>query len=250
MRRKVTSILITLFGIATILMCFFDKERALRMVALVLPFERLFLNIGIPGLNVLTLILILLFFGFVLRSTSETDKRSVSIDLKSPVVFLMVSTVVASFTPLIGVRSPFYSLHYEIIEMKPGESITALKNINTGEDYFKDHFPGFPVVPGVLLTEMMAQTAGKCLDAEKKTRGKAMLVQIKRANFKEWVLPGEVAFIYSQITTNTDMYATANSHIKVNKKKVCSAEFLFSFVPMKKLAPDYVDEVLENYLNS
>ncbi len=54
----------------------------------------------------------------------------------------------------------------EILELVPGKYIKASKTIGPDEDFFRDHFPGFPVVPGVLLTEMMAQAAGKCLDAE------------------------------------------------------------------------------------
>ena len=59
----------------------------------------------------------------------------------------------------------------EIIELQPGEHIKAIKTISSGEEFFRDHFPGFPVVPGVLLTEMMAQAAGKCLDAQRSARG-------------------------------------------------------------------------------
>ena len=77
----------------------------------------------------------------------------------------------------------------EILEMVPGEQIHAVKTLGAGEDVFRDHFPGFPVVPGVLLTEMMAQTAGKCLDASNLQRGKAMLVQIRKASFRQWVRP-------------------------------------------------------------
>ena len=58
-----------------------------------------------------------------------------------------------------------------IVSLTPGDQITAVRLIRPDEDYFADHFPGFPVVPGVLLTEMMAQTAGKCLDAERRPRG-------------------------------------------------------------------------------
>ena len=53
-----------------------------------------------------------------------------------------------------------------ILEMIPGQRIKATKAVAMDEDFFQDHFPGFPVVPGVLLTEMMGQAAGKCLEAE------------------------------------------------------------------------------------
>lgn len=136
----------------------------------------------------------------------------------------------------------------KILELEPGKSIRASKRIRADEDFFRDHFPGFPVVPGVLLVEMMAQTAGKCLDAEKRPRGKAMLARINSASFREWVGPNVDAVISATIKTNRDNFATANCHIEVDSKEVCSAELLFSFVPLEKFAPGYLDEVLESYL--
>ena len=137
----------------------------------------------------------------------------------------------------------------EILEMIPGKTIRALKKIFPNEDFFKDHFPGFPVVPGVLLTEMMAQAAGKCLDAEKKHQGKAMLARINSANFRDWVRPDQTAIINAEIKTNREKFATATCNIEVMSRKVCSAELFFTFVPFEKFAPDYIDEVLEAYLS-
>lgn len=54
-----------------------------------------------------------------------------------------------------------------IVSLVPGESIEARMSLPASEELFRDHFPGFPVVPGVLLTEMMAQAAGKCLNAQR-----------------------------------------------------------------------------------
>ena len=78
-----------------------------------------------------------------------------------------------------------------IVSLTPGVEITATRRVDHADDYLADHFPGFPVVPGVLLTEMMAQTAGKCLDAERRPRGKAMLAKILSASFRQWVRPGD-----------------------------------------------------------
>jgi 3-hydroxyacyl-[acyl-carrier-protein] dehydratase len=136
----------------------------------------------------------------------------------------------------------------EILELVPGEKIRASKKIRGNEEYFQDHFPGFPVVPGVLLVEMMAQTAGKCLDAEKKTRGKAMLARITSANFRAWVGPGQETTIGATIRTNRTNFATAECHIEVANRIVCTAELFFTFVPLEKFASDYRDEILESFL--
>ena len=136
----------------------------------------------------------------------------------------------------------------DILELSPGKHIKASKAIAVDEDYFRDHFPGFPVVPGVLLTEMMAQTAGKCLDAEDTARGRPVLAQIKSASFREWVAPGTTVVMVADIRTSRPQYATAECRAEVGGTPVCSAELLFTFVPKDKFAPDYRDEVLERYL--
>ena len=139
-----------------------------------------------------------------------------------------------------------------ILDMVPGQSVEAEHVFDPGEDFFRDHFPGFPVVPGVLLTEMMGQTAAMCLNAESREtgRGKAMLAQIRSASFREWVRPGERTIVKAEIRSSRADYATAACSAEVGGRRVCTAELLFSFVPLGNLSPGYRDEVLESYLAS
>jgi 3-hydroxyacyl-[acyl-carrier-protein] dehydratase len=136
----------------------------------------------------------------------------------------------------------------KIVSLDPGKKIVAEKTLPASEEIYKDHFPGFPVVPGVLLTEMMAQAAGKCLDAEKRERGKAMLARIKSASFHAWVRPDETAVIHASIKNSQDSYAIAECFITVNEKKVCKAELFFSFASFDTFAVGYADELLEQYM--
>ena len=119
----------------------------------------------------------------------------------------------------------------KIYELEPGKRIKASKALPADEELFRDHFPGFPVVPGVLLTEMMAQAAGRCLDAEGTHPGRAMLGKINSASFREWVRPEEEVIIHAQIAQNRPTYATADCFAEVGGKKVCSAELFFVFAP-------------------
>jgi 3-hydroxyacyl-[acyl-carrier-protein] dehydratase len=144
----------------------------------------------------------------------------------------------------------------EILEMEPGKSVTATKSFGAEADFFEDHFPGFPVVPGVLLVEMMAQTAGKCLNAQKDPRGLAMLARITSASFKEWLRPGETATMHAEIKMNRAAYATADCRITVdrngpgNVKEIGRAGLFFAFLPGDQLAPHYRDDVLEDFLGA
>lgn len=135
-----------------------------------------------------------------------------------------------------------------ICELDPGRSIRAEKTFSADEDFFRDHFPGFPVVPGVLLTEVMAQAAGKCLDAERHPRGKAMLMEIKSARFRGWVRPDELITVVATISASRDEFATADCYIEVNGGRKCSAIIRAAFVPMSQLGADFHDKVLEDFM--
>jgi 3-hydroxyacyl-[acyl-carrier-protein] dehydratase len=138
----------------------------------------------------------------------------------------------------------------EIVEMVPGRTIHGIKTLHSSEDLFRDHFPGFDVVPGVLLVEMMAQAAGKCLDAEDRARGKAMLVQVRNAAFRQWVRPDQRADIHAEIVSSMRDIARASCRIAVEGREVANAELLFAFVPYSQLAEGYRDHVLERYLGA
>lgn len=136
----------------------------------------------------------------------------------------------------------------EILELDPGRQIRACRHVSPDEDYFLDHFPGFPVVPGVILTEMMGQAAGKCLAAESLERGRPMLAQIKSAKFREWVAPGKTVILTADIRTSRPQFATAECRAEVDGREVCSAELLFTFVSPEKFGISMDDEVLQRYL--
>jgi 3-hydroxyacyl-[acyl-carrier-protein] dehydratase len=74
-----------------------------------------------------------------------------------------------------------------ILELIPGDRVVALKNVTANEPHLAAHFPGNPLMPGVLLVEAMAQAAGLLLPAG----SSAVLAQIRDARFRQPVLPGD-----------------------------------------------------------
>jgi 3-hydroxyacyl-[acyl-carrier-protein] dehydratase len=135
----------------------------------------------------------------------------------------------------------------DILELDAGQRIVATKTMDPREELFADHFPGFPVVPGVLLTEMMAQAAGKCLAAEDASRGRPMLAKITSASFREWVTPGQVCVIEARVRSSRARFATAECHVNVNGRVVAESNLLFSFVAHARFATAWHDEVLERF---
>ncbi len=89
-------------------------------------------------------------------------------------------------------RPPFLLVD-GIVEMERLKHIVGIKNVRATEDYFQGHFPGKPIMPGVLIIEAMAQTGGVLLLQEVPDRGKKLLyfVAVDDARFRRPVLPGE-----------------------------------------------------------
>jgi 3-hydroxyacyl-[acyl-carrier-protein] dehydratase len=135
-----------------------------------------------------------------------------------------------------------------IVRLVPGVSIEAEKTLPASEELFRDHFPGFPVVPGVLLTEAMGQAAAKCISSAGRQRGNPMLAEIRNSKFRSWVRPDELVRLFATIERSEDKYAVAKCHADVDGRRVCSAELMFVFVAATEFAADYRDEVLEAFL--
>jgi 3-hydroxyacyl-[acyl-carrier-protein] dehydratase len=80
-----------------------------------------------------------------------------------------------------------------VLELKRKESIVAIKNVSINEPFFNGHFPGLPIMPGVLIVEAMAQAGGALLLTEVEDRGNKLMVftGIERAKFRRPVSPGD-----------------------------------------------------------
>ena len=92
---------------------------------------------------------------------------------------------------IIPQREPFLMID-EVEQFVPGESCTAYKNVNEDEYYFKGHFPGNPIMPGVLMVEALAQTGAVAILSMEENKGKnALFGGIDKLKFKKQVVPGD-----------------------------------------------------------
>ena len=102
-------------------------------------------------------------------------------------------------------RYPFLLID-RVLSCDPGKELVAIKNVTMNEPYFSGHFPNFPVMPGVLIVEAMAQAAAilafKSFDLERSANSVYYFVGIDKARFKKPVTPGDQLVIKAQIVRN------------------------------------------------
>ncbi|MBM46130.1 MAG: 3-hydroxyacyl-[acyl-carrier-protein] dehydratase FabZ [Acidimicrobiaceae bacterium] len=124
-------------------------------------------------------------------------------------------------------RPPFL-LCDEIIDLKPGVSCTALWHLSGNEAFFEGHFPGRPTLPGVLIVESLAQTAGLAALSADDFAGKLPLFGgIDKARFRRQVIPGETLTLTAHLGKMSRMAGKASGEASVGGELACKAEMMF-----------------------
>ena len=125
-------------------------------------------------------------------------------------------------------RDPFLLID-EVTELEPGRSIKALRFVSRQEYYFKGHFPGNPIMPGVLMLEAIAQAGAIAVLVLPENKGKLVLFAgIDKARFKRIVKPGEQLVIEVEITDFRRNIGKAKGTAKVDGELACYSEAMFA----------------------
>ena len=114
-----------------------------------------------------------------------------------------------------------------ILTLEPGKRAVATKTFSPDETFFADHFPGFPVVPGVLLTEAMGQAGGWLLASETGLARWPLLSLIDRATFRRLVRPLEVLTLEATVRSRRGDDVEIRAEARVGEERVADARLLF-----------------------
>ena len=129
-------------------------------------------------------------------------------------------------------RYPFLLID-RVLEMEPRQRIVAIKNVTINEPHFAGHFPDYPIMPGVLMVEAIAQTGGALLLTEIPDRDQKLMVftGIENARFRRPVTPGDQLRIEVTVVNWRSRAVKMAGVITVDGKVVCDATVTCQVVP-------------------
>jgi len=140
-----------------------------------------------------------------------------------------------------------FSLIDRILDLQPGKSIAVVKNLTLAEEYLADHFPCFPVMPGVLMLEAMTE-AGAWLIRFSEDFAHSMIVLKEARNIKygQFVEPGQTLHVTAEILSQTDRETTLKARGTVDGRTTVSARVVLERYNLASEHPDRasVDELV------
>ena len=131
---------------------------------------------------------------------------------------------------LIPHRYPFLLVD-RIIELEEGKRAKGIKNVSVNEPFFQGHFPEYPIMPGVLIIEAMAQVGCVAMMSVDENRGKlGVFAGIDKVRFKKEVRPGDTLTMEVEMTFIRRNIGKALAKAFVNEELVCSGELMIALV--------------------
>jgi 3-hydroxyacyl-[acyl-carrier-protein] dehydratase len=129
-------------------------------------------------------------------------------------------------------RYPFLLID-RVVEFERTKRLVAIKNVTINEPFFQGHFPGYPIMPGVLVVEAMAQAGGMIMMAEIADRDKKLVVftGIERAKFRQSVTPGDQLRIEIDVLSFRSRAGRIEGKAYVDGKLACEATLTCMVVP-------------------
>jgi 3-hydroxyacyl-[acyl-carrier-protein] dehydratase len=126
----------------------------------------------------------------------------------------------------------YFQLIDRIVDLNlEAKTITVEARVPEKHTIFEGHFPGFPIMPGVLLTEAMAQSSGWLILGVLKFERMPFLAIVKEAKMRGFVSPGQVLTIEAKLEHEGSGFAVAKAKGRVGKDLKCSAEITFGLSP-------------------
>ncbi|OMC86556.1 3-hydroxyacyl-[acyl-carrier-protein] dehydratase FabZ [Viridibacillus sp. FSL H7-0596] len=126
-------------------------------------------------------------------------------------------------------RYPFLLVD-RVLELEEGKKAVAIKNVSANEEFFNGHFPGYPIMPGVLIVEALAQVGAIVMLTKEGNAGRlGLLAGIDKCRFKRQVIPGDQLRLEVEITRVIGAIGKGKGIATVDGEIVCETELIFAF---------------------
>ncbi|MGG0666314.1 3-hydroxyacyl-ACP dehydratase FabZ [Viridibacillus arvi] len=126
-------------------------------------------------------------------------------------------------------RYPFLLVD-RVLELEEGKKAVAIKNVSVNEEFFNGHFPGYPIMPGVLIVEALAQVSAIVMLTKDGNEGRlGLLAGIDKCRFKRQVIPGDQLRLEVEITRVIGAIGKGKGIATVDGEIVCETELIFAF---------------------
>ncbi|WP_404348187.1 3-hydroxyacyl-ACP dehydratase FabZ [Sutcliffiella horikoshii] len=128
-------------------------------------------------------------------------------------------------------RYPFLLID-RIVEIEEGQRAIGIKNVTANEEFFNGHFPEFPVMPGVLIVEALAQVGAVAMLKKEENKGRlAFFTGIDNCRFKKQVVPGDQLRLVVEMTRVRGSIGKGKGTATVDGQLVCELEMMFALGP-------------------
>lgn len=128
------------------------------------------------------------------------------------------------------------------VEFVPGQRARAIKNVSLAEEHLHDHLPGFPVMPGSLMLEGMAQTGGILLGQVHGFEHVVILAKVPKITFHSWATPGDTLTYTADLLEARDEGGMVRCTAHVGERLVAEAEIVFAHVDQAAAGSGHIDQ--------
>lgn len=133
-------------------------------------------------------------------------------------------------------RYPFLMID-RLVHLEPGKAATAIKNVTIDEPFFRGHFPGHPIMPGVLIAEALAQTGGLAFASGEENFDESgggrlpVLAKIEEMRFRSAVSPGDQLWLHAEVLRAFEPLAMVKVEARVNESVVVQGKIVLAKGP-------------------